>query len=199
MAECKLNKIMVVCEKWKSNHANSECAMQEIQSIVDLKESEMPPCNCNAKQETMPHSKNVQGMSCPMKPSPAYSCPPMSKEMASCPMPNSKSCHGPGPSKPIHVVQSRIKNLNLNFYPPVTVNPFFNFLKELRETTCYNKSVTEVAKEAGQRWSKMTDCEKGPYILEAYKVSRKRDDISSKRMNSSCSMSEPKAKSRKMN
>ncbi len=82
MAQCKLNKILIVCEKWKRKSMKSDSAMQEIQNILDLKESEMPPCTCKPKEST----------ACPLK----------STEMASCPMASSSeksgSCHTPGPS-----------------------------------------------------------------------------------------------------
>lgn len=83
----------------------------------------------------------------------------------------------------------------------MTINPFFNFMKEMRETTCFNKTVREVAKEAGERWSKMSDCDKAPYIVQAYKVSRKKNDDGSamKRNHSSSSMSEPKSKMKRKN
>lgn len=83
---------------------------------------------------------------------------------------------------------------------PATINPFFNFMKNLRETTCFNKTVVEVAKEAGDRWRNMSECEKVPFIIEAYKVSRNKMNDAPKRRNSCCSMvGEPKAKKRKMN
>lgn len=72
-------------------------------------------------------------------------------------------------------------------------------MKELRETTCFNKSVTEVAKEASCQWGNMTECEKAPYIVEAYKVSRKKGDGSMKREHSNSSMCGPKSKVRKSN
>lgn len=64
-------------------------------------------------------------------------------------------------------------------------------MKEMRETTCFNKSAVEVAKEAGSNWKKMTDCDKAKYIVEAYKVSRNKG--------SECSIGEPKSKVRKTN
>lgn len=72
-------------------------------------------------------------------------------------------------------------------------------MKELRETTCFNKPIVEVAKEAGCRWSKMPECDKAKYIVEAYKVSRKKGDGSMKRKNSNSSMCGPKSKVSKPN
>ncbi len=72
-------------------------------------------------------------------------------------------------------------------------------MKEVRETTCFNKSVTEVSKEAGDRWSKMSDCDKAKYVVEAYKVSRKKDGYSPKRQHSGLSMDEPRSKIKKQN
>ncbi|XP_037041260.1 uncharacterized protein LOC119077979 [Bradysia coprophila] len=174
MAQCKLNKIMIVCEKWKRNSLKSDSAMEEIQKITVLKESEMPPCTCAQPKETA---------SCPMKPQDPMACPIKSKESHSCPNPEfgpCPVCHAAG---------------------PMTINPFFNFMREMRETTCFNKTVPEVAKEAGERWTKMSDCDKAPYIVQAYKVSRNKneDGYAPKRNHSGSSMSEPKSKIKKKN
>lgn len=127
MAQCKLNKITIVCEKWKRDN-QSETAMTEIQKIIDLKESEMPPCTCN-KQKEMPKEscsspiksspKTLTGYCNKQKEMPKESCscptknssntPTMQesrKESASCPTKEdsnekeeaSKSCHNSGPS-----------------------------------------------------------------------------------------------------
>lgn len=88
MAQCKLNKITIVCEKWKRKNVQSEPAMIEIQGIIELNESEMPPCTCKPKETT--------SGGCPM--SKSASCPPK-KESGSCPTSvESGSCHTPGPS-----------------------------------------------------------------------------------------------------
>lgn len=102
MALCKLNKITIVSEKWKRKNIQSEPAMIEIQGIIDLKESEMPPCTCanKPKNDSCPMPKND---SCSMPKNDACSMPksgscPMSKS-SSCPTTEeSGSCHTPGPS-----------------------------------------------------------------------------------------------------
>lgn len=70
-------------------------------------------------------------------------------------------------------------------------------MKELRENTCFNKTVVEVSKEAGCRWQNMSECEKAPYIVEAYKVSRKKTQGGMKRQHSKSSTYEPKSKVKK--
>lgn len=69
----------------------------------------------------------------------------------------------------------------------------------MRETTCFNKTAVEVSKEAGCRWQRMTDCEKAPYIVQAYKVSRNVGDDTKKRGHSDCSIGEPKSKVKRSN
>lgn len=71
-------------------------------------------------------------------------------------------------------------------------------MKELRETTCFNRTVVEVSKEAGSKWKNMSECEKAPYIVEAYKVSRKRSQGAMKKQNSKSSMCEPKSKVKRL-
>lgn len=120
MALCKVNKITVICEKWKRKSIESEEAMQEIQKIIDLKESEMPPCTCkpkdtnsspSAKPNTVSCSCTInpqesssctctlkpQQTACPIEPKTSASCPSM--ETASCSPEKSQSCHSPGPCK----------------------------------------------------------------------------------------------------
>lgn len=91
MAQCKVNKIAIVCEKWRKKNIQSEAAMNEIHRIVDLKESEMPPCTCN---------KPAESAACPIKTSPCSTgCQSQSKK-SECgdTAAKSGSCHTPGPS-----------------------------------------------------------------------------------------------------
>lgn len=56
---------------------------------------------------------------------------------------------------------------------PITRNPFFNYVRHLRETTCA-KSITDLAKQAGAEWRKMSDMEKCPFVMEAHRAPRMR-------------------------
>lgn len=52
---------------------------------------------------------------------------------------------------------------------PVTRNPFFNYMRHKRETSC-SFSIISAAKEAGNEWRKMTAEEKCPFMAQALKV-----------------------------
>lgn len=74
----------------------------------------------------------------------------------------------PHGSKPIKTETSMCHRLG-----PVTRNPFFNFLRHLRETTC-SKSIIDLAKHAGQEWRKMSDELKCRFVMEAHRAPKRR-------------------------
>lgn len=90
MAQCKVNKITIVCEKWKRRNLNSDNAMEEVQKIIELKESEMPPCTCAKPKDACP-MKPQETAACPMKSTESHVC--AASETESCPV-----CHAGGPS-----------------------------------------------------------------------------------------------------
>lgn len=68
-------------------------------------------------------------------------------------------------------------------------------MRKMRQKACFKNTVNEVAQEAAEKWNRMTDCEKAPYVLEAYGVSEKMKSMKRKNSETSC---EPKAKVKKM-
>lgn len=66
---------------------------------------------------------------------------------------------------------NRIKNENSKCHRlgPITRNPFFNFLRHLRDTTC-SLSIIKMAKEAGAEWRKMSAHDKSAYVIAAGKA-----------------------------
>lgn len=55
---------------------------------------------------------------------------------------------------------------------PVTRNPFLNFMRYKRRTSCAH-SIVSMAREAANEWNKMTDMEKCPYVMEAHKAPKR--------------------------
>lgn len=106
MAQCKVNKIAIVCEKWKRKTINTEQAMSEVQQIIDTKESEMPPCTCKPKSNEMQCSTSKASGSCPMP-----------KGSGSCPKPvedKCGSCHSPGPRNALKFIKFMTAEIECN-------------------------------------------------------------------------------------
>lgn len=125
MAQCKINKITAICDKWNCKEIKLEDAMKEIQKVIGLKESEMPPCTCNKKQEQKPKEKAA----CPLpkekvasqiskeKPKGKASClcpPSKNKEKIVPEKESCSSCHSPGPCNLPYLIVI-IKNLHILF------------------------------------------------------------------------------------
>lgn len=55
---------------------------------------------------------------------------------------------------------------------PITRNPFFNFMRHLRETSC-SHSIIDMAKHAGAEWRKMSDQDKCPFVMAAHRAPRR--------------------------
>lgn len=53
----------------------------------------------------------------------------------------------------------------------LTRNPFFNYLRLYRKEHC-GYTIIEIAKYGAKEWNKMSDCEKWPFIVEAYRVQK---------------------------
>lgn len=54
---------------------------------------------------------------------------------------------------------------------PVTRNPFLNYMRHLRETTCSPAgSILELAKRAGYEWRRMNENDKHPFVMDANRV-----------------------------
>lgn len=105
-------------------------------------------------------------------PSAASSCSQKSQsgcgppEAACCPP---EPCCASNPPEPGPHTIDEIRDQNICFFPgKLTKNPFFNYLREFRKCNC-GLTVTEQAAQAGQKWRCMSDQEKAPYIVQAYK------------------------------
>lgn len=53
-----------------------------------------------------------------------------------------------------------------------TRNPFLNFLRKYRKEHC-GLSIIDIAKRGGEEWRKMSECEKCPFIMEAFHTPRR--------------------------
>lgn len=70
MAQCKLNKITDICVKWNSEKIESCEAMLQVKKIIDMKESEMPPCTCAQEKDrslVKPIAASPKKQECSMK------------------------------------------------------------------------------------------------------------------------------------
>lgn len=55
----------------------------------------------------------------------------------------------------------------------ITRNPFFNYLRTIRESQC-GLSITEIAKYGSEQWRKMSDVQKCPFYMQAHRAKRRK-------------------------